>query len=94
MSTSQIFNLSASGCLMAFNILQTLKSANELGLYTIGFLGNGGGEALQYCDSAFIVPSKTTARIQESHITAGHALMESIEDRLIESEYLHLEDRN
>ena len=25
MSTSQIFNLSASGCLMAFNILQTLK---------------------------------------------------------------------
>jgi|TARA_B110000438_G_scaffold303163_1_gene363463 D-sedoheptulose 7-phosphate isomerase len=70
------------------NIIQTLKSANDLGLYTIGFLGNGGGEALQYCDSAFIVPSKTTARIQESHITAGHALLQYVEDVLLESKYI------
>jgi len=46
---------------------------------------------LQYCDEAFVVPSDNTGRIQEAHITAGHALMEYIEDRLIESGHIHLE---
>ena len=70
------------------NIIETLKFANEKGIYSIGFLGNGGGEALQYCDSAFVVPEKVTARIQESHITAGHALLQYIEDLLLESGWL------
>jgi D-sedoheptulose 7-phosphate isomerase len=56
-----------------------------------GFLGCSGGEALQYCDEAFIVPSQETGRIQEAHITAGHALMECIEDGLIADGYLVLE---
>jgi len=72
------------------NIIHTIKSANSLGLYTIGFLGNGGGEALQYCEDAFVVPSKITARIQESHITAGHALLQYVEDALLESEYIEI----
>tara|TARA_B100001121_G_C18658455_1_gene607633 strand:- start:226 stop:837 length:612 start_codon:yes stop_codon:yes gene_type:complete len=67
----------------SINIIETLKSAKEKGIYSIGFLGNGGGEALSYCDLAFIAPSKITARIQESHITAGHALLQYIEDSLL-----------
>ena len=70
------------------NIIETLKLAKERGIYSIGFLGNGGGEALQYCDSAFVVPGKVTARIQESHITAGHALLQYIEDLLLERGWL------
>ena len=70
------------------NIIETLKLAKERGIYSIGFLGNGGGEALQYCDLAFVVPGKVTARIQESHITAGHALLQYIEDLLLESGWL------
>ena len=45
-----------------------------------------------YCDETFIVPSDDTGRIQEVHITAGHALMEYIEDQLIELNYLHLQE--
>ena len=71
------------------NIIETLKLAKERGIYSIGFLGNGGGESLQYCDSAFVVPGKVTARIQESHITAGHALLQYIEDLLLKSGWLH-----
>ena len=71
------------------NIIETLKLAKERGIYSLGFLGNGGGKALSYCDSAFIVPSKITARIQESHITAGHALLQYIEDSLLEIGWLH-----
>ena len=70
------------------NIIETLKLAKERGIYSLGFLGNGGGEALSYCDSAFVVPSKVTARIQESHITAGHALLQYVEDSLLEKGWL------
>ncbi len=70
------------------NIIETLKLAREKGIYSLGFLGNGGGKALKYCDSAFVVPGKNTARIQESHITAGHALLQYIEDLLLDSGWL------
>ena len=70
------------------NIIETLKLANERGIYSLGFLGGDGGEALKYCNTAFIVPDKVTARIQESHITAGHALLQYVEDRLLETAWL------
>ena len=74
------------------NVILAMKAAKELNIKVFGFLGCGGGEALKYCDEAFIVPSDDTGRIQEAHITAGHALMEYVEDRLIESGYLTLNE--
>ena len=73
------------------NIILAMKAAQEMGIKVFGFLGCEGGEASKYCDEAFIVPSNDTGRIQEAHITAGHALMEYIEDQLIESGYLNLD---
>ena len=73
------------------NVILAMKAAQEMGIKVFGFLGCKGGEALKYCDETFIVPSDDTGRIQEAHITAGHALMEYIEDRLIELNYLHLQ---
>ena len=70
------------------NIIETLKLAKEKGIYSLGFLGNEGGKAIEYCDSAFVVPGKVTARIQESHITAGHALLQYIENLLLENGWL------
>ena len=74
------------------NIIKAMQAAKDKNIHVFGFLGSGGGSALQYCDEAFIVPSNNTGRIQEAHITAGHALMEYIEDQLIELGYLHLQD--
>ena len=71
------------------NIIETLKLAKERDIFSLGFLGNEGGEALQYCNSSLIVPSKVTARIQESHITAGHALLQYVEDLLLENGWLN-----
>jgi len=70
------------------NVIEALKLAQSKGLYSLGFLGGGGGSAIKYCSEAFIVPSKITARIQESHITAGHAMLEYIEGKLLESGWL------
>tara|TARA_B100000963_G_scaffold359621_1_gene387460 strand:- start:408 stop:1013 length:606 start_codon:yes stop_codon:yes gene_type:complete len=72
------------------NVILAMKAAKELNIKVFGFLGSGGGEAARYCDEAFIVPSNDTGRIQEAHITAGHALMEYIEDKLIDNGYLNL----
>jgi D-sedoheptulose 7-phosphate isomerase len=64
------------------NVLRALKRARELGIDTIGFLGSGGGPALELCDLALVVPSQTTSRIQENHIAVGHIVMELIEEHL------------
>ena len=74
------------------NIIEVLNYAKSQRIYSIGFLGGDGGEALKYCNSAFIVPSVVTARIQESHITAGHTLLQYVEDKLINEGCLNKED--
>lgn len=70
------------------NVIRALRAARARGMLAMGFLGGDGGPALPECDLAFVVPSKSTGRIQESHITAGHALMELVEDRLLAVGYV------
>lgn len=65
------------------NVIRALRAAKARGMHAMAFLGCGGGPALADCDFAFVAPSSVTGRIQEAHITAGHALMELIEDRLL-----------
>ncbi len=74
------------------NINLALLEAKKKNIKTFGFLGNKGGDSLGLCDMSFLVPSRDTARIQESHITAGHALMEYVENKLIEINHLNLEE--
>ena len=74
------------------NIIRAMKAAQKENITVYGFLGSGGGAAVGFCDESFIVPSNNTGRIQESHITAGHALMEYVEDKLIDENYLHLQN--
>ena len=66
------------------NVLKALTKAKELGIVTVGFLGGSGGPALPLCYYSFIAPTSITGRIQELHITAGHIVMELVEDYLIE----------
>ena len=74
------------------NIILAMKAAKKLNIKVFGFLGSGGGDAIKYCDEAFVVPSYDTGRIQEMHITAGHALMEYVEDKLIKVGYIKLQE--
>jgi len=64
------------------NVVKALAAARERNIVTLGFLGAEGKPALDYCDLTFLVPSSNTAHVQEVHITAGHILMELIEDAL------------
>jgi D-sedoheptulose 7-phosphate isomerase len=63
------------------NVLKGLQTARERNLYTIG-LGGRGGKMVSLVDIALTVPSDTTARIQESHLTMAHIMCELVERTL------------
>jgi D-sedoheptulose 7-phosphate isomerase len=54
------------------NVMRAVKTANAMGITTIGLLGRDGGKLASLCRHAVIVPSPSTARIQEAHIFIGH----------------------
>ncbi|MDF3820557.1 SIS domain-containing protein [Leptospira sp. 96542] len=64
------------------NIILAHEAAKEIGMKTVLLLGGDGGKLKGLADSEIIVPSKTTARIQESHILIGHILCSIIEKEL------------
>ena len=64
------------------NVLKGLQMARDKGLKTIGLAGRDGGKMADLCDLLIIIPSDTTARIQEMHITLGHALCGALEKTL------------
>jgi D-sedoheptulose 7-phosphate isomerase len=61
------------------NVLAAFQRARELGLTTIFLGGKDGGLAKGVCDHEIIVPSSTTARIQEVHTLILHQWLEAIE---------------
>jgi D-sedoheptulose 7-phosphate isomerase len=61
------------------NVLKGLAAARKRGCVTAGLAGNDGGKMKDLCVPLLIVPSRTTARIQEMHIVIGHVLCEAIE---------------
>jgi D-sedoheptulose 7-phosphate isomerase len=64
------------------NVIRAVEEAKALSVVTIGLLGNGGGRLVSDCDLSIVVPSATTARVQEAHILVGHALCAMVEERL------------
>lgn len=64
------------------NILNAVSKAKEMGILTIGFLGLTGGKLKNICDMSICVPTENIQRIQESHITIGHILCETVEREL------------
>ena len=69
--------LSTSG--NSANIIEAVKVALECDIFTICLLGKKGGNLKDLCDLPIIIPSDTTARIQEAHIFIGHIICEGIE---------------
>ena len=61
------------------NVLAAMTAAKEKGLRTIALTGRDGKPLADMADLSIIIPSDSTQRIQESHITIGHILCELIE---------------
>jgi D-sedoheptulose 7-phosphate isomerase len=64
------------------NVIRAVSEAKKHGLKVVLLLGGAGGKLAGMGDSAVIVPSFVTARVQESHIMIGHIWCEAIEEVL------------
>ncbi|MBI5050469.1 MAG: D-sedoheptulose 7-phosphate isomerase [Nitrospirae bacterium] len=67
------------------NVLKALDVAKKKKLKTIAFTGAKGDKFASKADYAFVVPSPSTPRVQEVHITIGHVLCQMVEEILFES---------
>lgn len=68
------------------NVILGIEAAREAGLSTIALTGGDGGNLVPIVDVAIVVPSTTTARIQECHITIGHVLCEYVDAALLRTD--------
>jgi D-sedoheptulose 7-phosphate isomerase len=64
------------------NVLKAIAAARELGLTVVGLTGRSGGKMKALCDHCLCVPSDSTARIQEAHITLIQIWCGILEDEL------------
>jgi D-sedoheptulose 7-phosphate isomerase len=61
------------------NVAHALKAARQLGLATLALSGGEGGPVAAAAELAIVVPSRSTPRIQEVHITIGHVLCDLVD---------------
>ena len=66
------------------NVINGLETAKKMGLITFAFTGGDGGAIGQIADLLLNVSSNSTARVQETHITASHAICELVDIKLFQ----------
>lgn len=64
------------------NIIKAVDMAHQKNMKVIGFLGGSGGKLKSLVDIAITIPSNSTQRIQEGHITIAHIICELVERKL------------
>ena len=65
------------------NIIQALKQAKKMKIFSICFLGGNGGAAKKLANMSLVVKSNNVARIQETHIFLSHFILDEVEKRLL-----------
>ena len=79
-SRDVVIGISTSG--QSENVIRGLKAAKALGAVAAGFGGKDGGRMRGLAAPLLVVPSTTTSRIQEMHITLGQMLCGALEIEL------------
>ena len=64
------------------SVRRAVRVAQRLGMTVIGMTGLKGRDFAAECDVALITPHALTPRVQEGHITMGHAFCELVERAL------------
>jgi D-sedoheptulose 7-phosphate isomerase len=64
------------------NVVKALETAKGMGIVAAALTGGDGGKVRAVADPCLVVPSRTTARIQEMHILVGQMLCGAVEREL------------
>lgn len=79
-----LLGISTSG--NSVNVLKAIEAGKKIGIKSIGLLGCSGGTIVKEVDIDIVVPSSSTPRIQESHITIAHIICELVEKEMFGSQ--------
>lgn len=79
-----VVGITASG--NSENVIRGLASAKSRGAVSIALTGGIGGRVATTADHAIVIPSGTTARIQEMHILIIHLICERIDEAFQDGE--------
>ncbi len=63
----------------SMNVINAINEGKSLGCFSIGLSGCNGGKMNNVCDVNIVIPSNTTARIQEMHILIGHIFCDLVD---------------
>jgi D-sedoheptulose 7-phosphate isomerase len=75
-----VVGLSTSG--NSPNVIKAVELARKNGMKTVVLTGGAGGKLAKLADYAFIVETKQTPRIQETHITLCHTICQLVDEEL------------
>jgi len=75
-----VIGISTSG--NSQNVIKALEVAKKNGMKTVVLTGGAGGKMVNIADYTFVVPSRHTPHIQETHITLGHILCQLVDEEL------------
>ena len=64
------------------NVIKAIDVAKKNGMKTVVLTGGTGGKLANMADYTFIVTTKNTPRIQETHITLGHTICQMVDEEL------------
>lgn len=76
-----LLGISTSGS--STNILESFKTAREMGIKTVLLTGQAEKEIAEFSDIVITTPSKDTPRIQEIHLLIEHIICEMVENELL-----------
>jgi D-sedoheptulose 7-phosphate isomerase len=62
------------------NVVRGLAAAREAGATTVLFGGGAGIPAADHADHALVVPSASTARVQEMHVLLLHLILDEVDE--------------
>ena len=68
------------------NIISALKTANEMGVYTIGFSGRDGGKMKDLCKLLLIAPTDSMEQLEDMHMLYEHAMVCAIKEVIIKTQ--------
>ena len=61
------------------NVVRGLEAARRAGATTVLFAGGSGAPARDHADHALVVPTESTARVQEMHVLLLHMLLDRVD---------------
>lgn len=69
------------------NVIKAVEAAKKIGMKTCVLLGKDGGKLKGMCDYEFIIPGKTSDRVQGIHMMILHIIIEGVERIMFPENY-------